>query len=133
MICTTHFLEVFSSRLVRDGEDGVRAMRMTVQIPVSYDEQAIPLFKLETGVSSSSAGLACAKMAGVKEAVIIRAQEILAAIANRSRVQPLPEIIRDQLSLTTATKHIILRFLSMDWKTVCDESIQEFLSEVSHQ
>ena len=62
--------------LLVDGEKGVKALQMAVHIPAHSEEDAVPLFVLEEGVASSSAGLVCAKIAGVKEAVTTRASEI---------------------------------------------------------
>ena len=49
MICTTHFLEIFSLKLLSDGVDNVKVLHMAVHIPDSDDDDdddAVPLFKL---------------------------------------------------------------------------------------
>jgi DNA mismatch repair protein MSH5 len=130
VLCTTHFLEIFSMELVRDGEHGIKALRMSVQIPQTLEENARPLFKLEDGVSSSSAGLACAKMAGVKEAVIKRAHEIVLAVKGGRKVQPLVEILRGHLDLSDIEKEILGQFIKSDWKAERQEDINHFLSKV---
>ena len=77
---------------------------MAVQVPATTEEIAAPLFKLEEGVASSSAGLVCARMAGVKNAVIERATEIVQAVKDRHLVKPLPEILRSSLGLSPLAK-----------------------------
>mmetsp|Transcript_16892 Transcript_16892/g.36647 ORF Transcript_16892/g.36647 Transcript_16892/m.36647 type:complete len:148 (-) Transcript_16892:3599-4042(-) len=63
VVCTTHFLEMFSLGLLKDGRGGIKAVQMSIHVPESDEDDAIPLFKLENGVASSSAGLICARMA----------------------------------------------------------------------
>jgi len=49
VICTTHFLEIFSLKLLSDGVDNVKVLHMAVHIPDSDDDDdddAVPLFKL---------------------------------------------------------------------------------------
>jgi DNA mismatch repair protein MSH5 len=130
-MCTTHFLEIFSMGLIRDGEDGMKALRMAVHVPETSEEAATPLFTLEEGVASSSAGLVCAKMAGVKEAVIERAHEIVQAVKDRRKVQPLVEILRGNLDLSIIAKEALDEFIGTDWKTASDANIDQFLSKVA--
>jgi DNA mismatch repair protein MSH5 len=129
-ICTTHFLEIFSMELLRDGENGIKALRMAVQVPKTTEEIPAPLFKLEEGVASSSAGLVCAKMAGVKNAVIERATEIVQAVKDRRQVKPLPEILRSTLGLSPLTKDALGQFISTDWTGASDDELNHFLSKV---
>ena len=130
VVCTTHFLEIFSMNLVRDGVDGIRALRMAVQIPKTLEENARPLFRLQDGVSSSSAGLTCAKMAGVKEAVIGRAHEIILAVKDGRKVQPLVEILRGHLDLSEFEKEVLGQFIKSDWKAESQDVVNHFLSKV---
>ena len=101
---------------------------MAVQVPSSEDEQVTILFKLQLGVANSSAGLVCAKMAGVKPAVVDRATEVVEATRARRRVQPLSEILRDTLKLSTNAKESIPDFLATNWKEASDDDIHRFLS-----
>jgi len=164
--------------LLLEGQDGIRALRMAVQLPQqprtrqdrtgrdgrpdsdpnhNADDEAtavavVPLFRLEVGVASSSAGLICARMAGVKPAVIDRGYEIVKALRQRRRVQPLTEIIRCQLpflqqtssSLSSsqqqqqpqppegAVQHVLAEFMGKpDWSILTDDEVHEFLSRVS--
>jgi DNA mismatch repair protein MSH5 len=129
VFCTTHFLEIFSMGLLRDGDDGIKALRMAVQIPGTSEEIAAPLFKLEEGVASSSAGLVCAKMAGVKDAVIERATEIVHALRERRQVQPLPEILRSHLGLSPLAKEALKQFISTDWENSSDNEVNKLLAK----
>jgi DNA mismatch repair protein MSH5 len=130
VICTTHFLEIFSMGLVVDGEMGVKALRMAVHIPGKSGEDAVPLFVLEEGVASSSAGLVCAKIAGVKDAVIARASEIVQAVKERRKIQPLTEILRGHLDLSTVAKEVLKEFIETNWQDASKESINLFLNKV---
>jgi MutS domain V len=130
VICTSHFLELFSMGLVVDGVDGIKALRMAVQIPETTEDSAQPLFTLQDGVASSSAGIVCARMAGVKDAVIERAHEVVDAIKKRSKVQPLMEILREELNLTSSAKAALVEFFETDWKTASDSDIDEFLAKI---
>jgi DNA mismatch repair protein MSH5 len=129
-ICTTHFLEIFSMGLLQDGENGIKALRMAVQVPKTTEEIAAPLFKLEEGVASSSAGLVCARMAGVKNAVIERATEIVQAVKDRRQVKPLPEILRSSLGLSPLAKDALGQFISTEWNNASDDDLNHFLSKV---
>ena len=130
VLCTTHFLEMFSMGLVIDGRKGIKALQMAVHIPGHSDDDAVPLFVLEEGVASSSAGLVCAKIAGVKEAVIKRANEIVEAVKERRKVQPLVEILRSHLDLSTVAKEVLHEFIITNWKDASKESINLFLNKV---
>ena len=132
VVCTTHFLEMFSMGLLRDGENGIRALRMAIRVPETTEEEAVPLFKLELGVANSSAGLICAKMAGVKQGVIDRAHEIVEATRTGVRVQPLIEIWRSHLSLSPAARKVCHQFLEADWNRPSDEDVNQLLSLVQY-
>jgi len=117
--------------LLADGEGGIKALRMAVRIPETTEQLAVPLFKLEAGVASSSAGLVCAKMAGVKKAVIERANEIVQAVKERHQVQPLAEILRSNLDLTPLAKETLDQFIRTNWDEVTDDDIHLFLCKVA--
>jgi len=104
---------------------------MAVQVPETSEEIAAPLFTLQEGVASSSAGLVCAAMAGVKEAVIERAGEIVIAMKNRRKVQPLVEILRGNLDLSALAKEILDEFMTTEWSTASDAEIDQFLSKIA--
>lgn len=118
-------------KLIRDEEDGFKALRMAVHLPETSGEAAAPLFKLEEGVANSSAGLVCAKMAGVKEAVIARAHEIVQAAQNGRKVQPLIEILRGTLDLSAIAKEALDDFIKTDWTSASDVCINQLLSKAA--
>jgi DNA mismatch repair protein MSH5 len=109
--------------LLDDGVNGVRAWQMAVTIPEVQDDVAMPLFQLQEGVATSSAGLVCARMSGVKESVIHRAHEVVTAMKEGKQVRPLPEILRYELSLSDLAKTTINNFIRTDWKDASDEDV----------
>lgn len=111
---------------------GVKAMQMAIQIPQSIDDTPIPLFQLEAGVASSSAGILCAKMAGVKPSVIERSEEIVQAMRGRRQVQPLAEILRRNLDFSRATRETLHQFMSYDWSKAQDDDLERFMEKVQH-
>lgn len=127
-VCTTHFLEIFSYGLLRDGEDGVKAMQMAVNIPPDQGEIATPLFKLAPGVADSSAGIACAKLAGLNSSVILRASEIVQALKRGSQLQPCEDVFR--VLLTSPVKKVLRTFLN-SFPDATDEQIASLLQEVA--
>lgn len=118
VICTTHFLEIFSLGLLKDGDEGVRVLQMAVHVPDSDDnDDAVPLFKLEHGLAKSSAGLVCAKLAGVHVDVLSRANEILGALKNGNQVKPKSSNLNSNSVFQPASKAAIRHFLSIEsWK-----------------
>lgn len=127
-MCTTHFLELFSMGLIPEDDSGFRALRMAVHIPKNDKEQAVPLFRLEVGVASSSAGIVCAEMAGVKPAVIDRAREIVHATREKRKVSPLAEILRVQMKLSEGACLLLAQFLENDPDEMTDAEIEEFVT-----
>jgi len=126
-VCTTHFLEVFSTNLIKDGENGIKALNMAVHIPETTEEIAMPLFHLKEGVARSSAGLVCAKMAGVKREVIKRANEVIEAVKEHQQVKPLMEIYRSSLQLSTTERSLLTKAVKTDWSQAGDQEIEDFL------
>jgi DNA mismatch repair protein MSH5 len=129
-VCTTHFLELFTMNVLVDCKDGIRARRMTIHLPDGDDEDnAAPLFKLENGVASSSAGLVCAKNAGVAHAVIDRAKEIIQTMRARKIIRPLPEATKQQVPTVPESSIEVLKHLvSVDsWERSNDEDITKLL------
>lgn len=125
VVCTTHFLEVFSVGLIADGESGVKALQMAVTLPEDDDDVAMPLFELKHGLSTSSAGLACAKMSGVKDSVITRAYEIVGAIRAGRSIQPLNEILFREPQLESHCKQSLCEFIDTDWNSA---SVDELMA-----
>jgi len=125
VICTTHFLEMFSLRLLQDDQNGIKALRMAVHVPNSGDDDAVPLFKLETGVANSSAGLVCARMAGVNANVVDRANEILKALREGRPVEPVSESLDSNPAFQPITKAALKLFLGVDsWIDASEEELR---------
>jgi len=130
VLCTTHFLEIFSMKLVTDGEDGIKALQMAVQVPENTNDVALPLFRLTEGIANSSAGLVCAQMSGVKESVVERAREIVAAMKTGKKVQPLSEILYKELNFSQHKKEVIADFLKTDWEKASGDDMLRFREEL---
>eukprot|EP00814_Leptocylindrus_danicus_P000752 CAMPEP_0116014172 /NCGR_PEP_ID=MMETSP0321-20121206/6132_1 /TAXON_ID=163516 /ORGANISM="Leptocylindrus danicus var. danicus, Strain B650" /LENGTH=904 /DNA_ID=CAMNT_0003483799 /DNA_START=123 /DNA_END=2836 /DNA_ORIENTATION=+ len=133
VVCTTHFLEVFSLGLLKDNVDGVRVLRMAVHVPESNEDNPVPLFKLELGIAKTSAGLVCAKMAGVPTNVISRAKEILSAVKGNNPVQPVSDSANANLATSQETARDTLRvFLGVDsWANATDDELNTLYQRIS--
>jgi len=124
VVCTTHFLEMFSLGLLKDGKDGIKAVQMSIHVPESDEDDAVPLFKLEDGVASSSAGLVCARMAGLNKKVVDRAASIITALKEGKQVRPLPESVNANSPFQPNVRSAIRLFLAVDsWQDATDEDI----------
>lgn len=132
-VCTTHFLEIFSLGLLRDGVGGVQAHRMAVHLPDSNEareDAATPLFKLKSGVASSSAGLVCARAAGVNKRVVNRAKDIIGALREGTQVPPVAA--SKSSSLPGPSKAILGSFLNVaSWANASENDIRGLLREIS--
>ncbi len=132
VICATHFLELFSFFLFQDGQDGVKALQMSVHIPENRDDDALPLFKLKPGVANSSAGLVCAKMAAVNKSVIERANEILNSLKQSAPLMPVPHSLGASNPFKESNKKALDFFLSIDsWKNATDDELETLETYIS--
>lgn len=131
-ICTTHFLELFSMGVIKDGESGIKARRMTIHLPQGNDDGAAPLFKLEDGVASSSAGLICAKKAGVHPKIIARAKEIIQTMRDRRPIVPLKEAMPQGAELGESEVKMLDFFFSVEgWANATDDQIRLLIQKLS--
>lgn len=97
---------------------------MSIHVPESNEDDAIPLFKLEDGVASSSAGLICARMAGLNKQVVDRASEIVLALKGGKLIRPLPESMNANSPFQPNVKSAIRLFLAVDsWATATDDDL----------
>jgi DNA mismatch repair protein MSH5 len=127
-VCTTHFLELFTMKLIIDGRDGIRALRMTIHLPEGEEDGASSLFKLEDGIASSSAGLVCAKNAGVAHSLTDRAKEIIQSIRARKTIRPLPEATNEIPMILWEEKRMLQHFLSNNsWELSNDDDIMKLV------
>ena len=133
VVCTTHFLEIFSLEFLRDGHDGVAALQMAVQIAkTTEDDNVIPLFRLQRGVAESSAGLVCAETAGVHRNVVSRAKEILAGLKGGRPVHPAVDVVNPPLDVSQSTKDALAFFLEVDtWVDPRAEDLQRIIHYIS--
>ena len=130
VVCTTHFTETFSMKMLQDGENGLKALQMAVQIPERTSELAIPLFKLENGVADSSAGLVCARMAGLRQGIVDRASEVIQLIRDGKQIYPMEEIFRANSPFTSAQLDLLRHLVQRDWHQATDAQIQAFLDQI---
>jgi DNA mismatch repair protein MSH5 len=128
VICTTHFIEMFTMGLLRDGEDGLKAMQMTVHFPECSTDSIEPLFALEEGIATSSAGLACAQKAGVKKVILERASEIINSLKERRKIQPMVEIAHSNTHFPISANPLLRNFFDTNWTTSSDLEIENFMS-----
>lgn len=131
-MCTTHLLELFSLGILKQDRGGINLFKMGVHIPEDKDEDAgnaVPLFKLEKGVASSSDGLVCAKMAGLRPDVLGRSEELLDAIKagkSVSRLDSVSHTVQDEGTISLLTE-----FLENEaWASASEEDIHSFIKMV---
>ena len=131
VVFTTHYLEVFSLNLIRDGIEGIKASQMAVQIPQTKDGLARPLFQLRPGFANSSAGLVCAEKAGLNRRVVARAREILEALKDGEQVEPIAEIFQPKLNLTKDAHAAVQLFLAEpNWQEASMDTLQALLKHI---
>ena len=132
VICATHFLELFSFFLFQDGQDGVKALQMSVHIPENCNDDALPLFKLKPGVANSSAGLVCAKMAAVDKTVIERANNILTSLKQSKPLMPVPHSLSVNNHFEASANKALNFFLAIDsWKNATDDDLRTLEKYIS--
>lgn len=131
-VCTTHFLELFTMNVIQDQQEGIRARRMTIHLPDGNADDAVPLFKLEDGVASSSAGLVCARNAGITHDVIDRAKEIIETIRAKRVIRPLPEALGYIIPQFSRTEEeMLLYFSSIDsWQNASKDHLRKLIQKV---
>ena len=132
VVCTTHFLEMFSLNQLEDGKDGIKANQMTIRLPESDDGRAIPLFKLRDGVASSSAGLICARAAGVPPEIVNRAKDILEAHREGRKVEPLESALPPKVVLKPTEKALLRCFFSVEnWMEATEDELRTLVQRVA--
>lgn len=131
-VCTTHFLELFSMNIVQDKTSGFKARRMAIHVPNDDEDDASPLFKLEDGVASSSAGLICAKRAGLNHKIVDRAKEIIKTIRDRHPILPLNEAMPETSELLNEEKEMLQFFFTVDsWENANDTELCTLIQKLS--
>eukprot|EP00934_Nitzschia_sp_Nitz4_P002886 Nitzschia sp. Nitz4//scaffold38_size140716//70331//73000//NITZ4_003145-RA/size140716-processed-gene-0.33-mRNA-1//1//CDS//3329550072//2876//frame0 len=133
-ICTTHFLELFTMNVVKDGVMGIKAKQMSIQLPRDSSDDAIPLFRLEDGIASGSAGLICAKKAGVDRNIVHRAKALIGLMREKKPIGPWVPIgnlqSKDILSreLTALLQHF---FGTSNWEIASDDDVRMLIQKVA--
>jgi DNA mismatch repair protein MSH5 len=130
-VCTTHFTEIFATGRFQDGQDGVKALQMAIKIPTHQKDSAVPLFKLEDGIANSSAGIICARMAGVERSVLERASAIVVASKNQQQVAPRIEILRGDHVHVEAQVELVRKFAGTRWGSASDRQVDKLMYEVA--
>ena len=104
---------------------------MAVHWPTKDERQAVPLFKLEDGVASSSAGLVCAENASVNKNVIARAYEIIAALKSGEKIEPSIGVIRSKLKLSPDATEALTLFLKQDdWREASESDVRRLIHHI---
>jgi DNA mismatch repair protein MSH5 len=131
-VCSTHFLELFSMNILKDQEQGICTRQMSVYLPEKDDDNnVVPLFKLQDGVATSSAGLACAKHAGVENDVIERARQVISMMRRSEGIEPLRELTGDP-QLADEEIDLLQHFYSIEnWKSASDDELRILIQKVS--
>lgn len=131
-VCTTHFLEVFSMNVIQDKSCGFKARRMAIHLPKDDEDDATPLFKLEDGVACSSAGLICAKRAGLNHNIVNRAKEIILSMRQRRQILPLQEAMPPEFSLSVEERDMLRYFFSVDsWENANEDELRTLIQKIS--
>ncbi len=131
-VCTTHFLELFSMRVINDKVNGIKARRMAIHLSPGSDDTAVPLFKMEEGVASSSAGLICAKKAGLDPEIISRAKEIIGMMRERRPIEAVPSAVPKGINLSRNKIRMLDFFLLPDgWEQATDDQIRALIKKVA--
>eukprot|EP00605_Chrysophyceae_sp_TOSAG23-4_P002424 GSChrysophyteH1.ASY1.ANO1.2683.1 assembled CDS len=106
---------------------------MSVHLPETRgtddDEEAVPLFKLELGVSQNSYGLQCAKQAGVSEDLVNRAYVVRASLERGEMIRPMNMAPNQRPVLDKAAhQRLLKRFLSVhDWNDEEEAPVEALL------
>lgn len=125
---------MFSRQLIVDGENGIKALRMAMHVPEDREDIAVPLFRLEEGVADSSAGIVCAKMAGLTRSVVTRAKEIVDTLKQGNQLTPSAEVQRAIASraIPPSAQTALRVFLSQSsWANASDEEVKAAFRAIS--
>nr|QDO16399.1 MutS-like protein 5 [Lingulodinium polyedra] len=87
-VLTTHFTEAFRFQLVSPEEEGLQLCCMRVLPPEEEGGGVAYLYQLAPGAAEQSFGIECARRAGLDEATLARAEEILGALERGEAVPP---------------------------------------------
>jgi len=120
-----HFTEVFHRDIINlDHIPCIIPLRMeitreetTTSTNTSDGEDAVPLFRLRLGVSTSSEGFPCARAAGIAESVLQRAKDIKDTITNGENIRANPQCIKNDPLLIPKNKALLKKFVAVgNWE-----------------
>lgn len=132
-VCTTHFMELFSMNVIQDQSDGVKARQMEIHLPQENETEAAPLFKLIDGVASSSAGLICAKKAGLHPYITERAKAIVQNIREQKGIDPVKDALLQEFEPNENQILVLQKFLLVkDWADATDSDMRDLLQKLAH-
>ena len=131
-IISTHFSEVFNEEGCLLNPHLISLFRMTV---LQESEEIItPLFKLKPGSTTKSFGLQCAKWAGVDDAVIARAREVVSALGSGTAVKPLESSDPVRRQIEGNNRALVDLFaLERNWNTCSDEQLASLFALLRRQ
>lgn len=117
-LLSTHFQELITHQLIRES-DSVRFYTMEM----AYSEQPVFLYKLIKGKPRGSYGFNCARLGGIHDEVIKRAETIRLSFREKEEIRPICKTGRIQKA-----KEI----LSVFSRYRENQSPQEFFNKVEH-
>lgn len=94
------------------GESAADGSAPHLPAPRDWDRDVTPMFSLKMGVAASSYGLACARRAGIAEAVIRRAAEVTALLRANAAILPTeafatrPRRLAGEVALLALLRHL---------------------------
>lgn len=134
-----HFTEVLHKDLLDPQPEGpVTVFRMEMhqtenELTEDADGFALPapLYRLQLGIAPSSEGIACARLAGVVDAVIDRAQYVKETVTAKRPIKP-NALYEDQLLGGDKGRSILSLFLgTADWNSATAEDLAQLRTLIS--
>ena len=131
-VCATHLLELFSMKVISDDHDGICTARMTMKLPDGEKGgKAVPLFKLENGVSPSSAATVCAQSAGISQDVLDRTKHVVEVRRSHNSIYRLWSMDRGDQLAETELKMLVPFASTRLWDPENEEKAKELLMAAS--
>ena len=105
--------------------NGIKALQMTIHLPESDEEDAVPLFQLAEGISKTSAGLVCAKMAQLSNSVVRRAHAIIDSMKNGNTICAIPSAMNANSAFQPVAKATLRHILAVNsWKYASEQELE---------
>ena len=125
-----HFTEVLHKEIIDcTVEQSIRSYRMEMLKDTQgtndlSEVEATPLYKLNVGIAPSSEGIQCARAAGMRDSILLRASNIKEAMINKLPVRP---IQRPSNHSTTLVK---LFLQATDWNVQQEDANEDDLQNL---